>query len=140
VAIKSMPRDRIHHWSELPNGTRAPLDIVLLDRVSTGFHGVVQLPEWLERPNNFVIVMERPEWSQGLRHFIRAQGFLSEEVARDLFHPVLEAVQHCTNCRVLHRDIKPQNILVDLVTGQTKQIDFGCGTYLRDTAYTSFAG
>ncbi|NXO83168.1 PIM3 kinase, partial [Sitta europaea] len=45
-----------------------------------------------------------------------------------------------TSCRVLHRDIKPQNILVELDTRQAKLIDFGCGIYLQDTAYTHFAG
>ncbi|XP_068871974.1 serine/threonine-protein kinase pim-2-like [Aphelocoma coerulescens] len=123
-----------------PNGTSAPLEVVLLDKVSTGFPGVVQLLEWLALPNNVVLVMERPEHSQDLRHFIRARGFLSEEVARKLFRQVLEAVRHCTSCGVLHRDVKPENILVDLATGQAKLIDFGCGTYLQDTAYTRFAG
>ncbi|XP_068031423.1 olfactory receptor 14J1-like, partial [Anomalospiza imberbis] len=126
--------------SQLPDGTSAPLEIVLLDKVSTGFPGVVQLLEWLELPNDILIVLERPEHSQDLHNFIWARGFLSEEVARDLFRQVLEAVQHCTSCGVLHRDIKPQNILVDLATGQAKLIDFGCGTYLQDTAYTRFAG
>ncbi|XP_072777366.1 serine/threonine-protein kinase pim-1-like [Taeniopygia guttata] len=123
-----------------PDGTSAPLEIVLLDKVSTGFPGVVQLLEWLELPNNIVIVLERPERSQDLLHFIRARRFLSEEVARQLFRQVLEAVRHCTSRGVLHRDIKPENILVDLATGQAKLIDFGCGTYLQDTAYTHFAG
>ncbi|KAM7020777.1 serine/threonine-protein kinase pim-1-like [Acridotheres tristis] len=140
VAIKRVPRNRVRHWGELPDSTSAPLEIVLLDKVSTGFPGVIQLLEWLELPNNIVMVLERPERCQDLQHFIRARGFLSEEVAWELFRQVLEAVRHCTSCGVLHRDIKPENILADLATGQAKLIDFGCGTYLQDTAYTHFAG
>uniref|UniRef100_A0A8D2PU26 Serine/threonine-protein kinase 1 n=1 Tax=Zosterops lateralis melanops TaxID=1220523 RepID=A0A8D2PU26_ZOSLA len=140
VAIKRVPRNRIRHWGELPNGTIAPLEVVLLDRVSTGFPGVIQLLEWLELPNNLIMVLEHPERCQDLQHFIRARRFLSEQVARELFRQVLEAVQHCTSCGVLHRDIKPENILVDLATRQAKLIDFGCGTYLQQTVYTQFAG
>ncbi|XP_066062034.1 serine/threonine-protein kinase pim-1-like [Chamaea fasciata] len=139
VAIKRVPRNRVRHWGELPNGTSAPLEIVLLDRVSTGFPGVVQLLEWLELPSEIVMVLERPQRCQDLQHFIRARRFLSKEVARELFLQELEAVRHCTSCGVLHRDIKPENILVDLATGQAKLIDFGCGTYFQDTAYTQFA-
>ncbi|XP_064285592.1 serine/threonine-protein kinase pim-1-like [Passer domesticus] len=123
-----------------PDGTSAPLEIVLLDKVSSGFSGVVQLLEWVELPNDIFMVLERPEHCQDLHHFIQARGFLSEGVARQLFRQVLEAVRHCTSCGVLHRDIKAENILVDLATGQAKLIDFGCGTYLQETAYTHFAG
>ncbi|KAL2303333.1 hypothetical protein Nmel_010804 [Mimus melanotis] len=156
VAIKTVPRSRVRHWDELPwhgispadgivlfpqpDGTSAPLEVVLLDKVSSGFPGVIRLLEWRELPNNIVMVLECPEQCQDLQHFIRARGFLCEEVARELFRQVLEAVQHCTSCGVLHRDIKPENVLVDLATGQAKLIDFGCGTYLQDTAYTHFAG
>ncbi|XP_059347392.1 serine/threonine-protein kinase pim-2-like [Ammospiza nelsoni] len=140
VAIKRVPRNRVRHWGELPDGTSAPLEVVLLAKVSTGFPGVVQLLEWLELPNCIVMVLERPEQCQDLQRFIRARRFLPKEEARELFRQVLEAVRHCTSCGVLHRDIKPENILVDLDTGQAKLIDFGCGTYLQDTVYTHFAG
>uniref|UniRef100_A0A8C9L278 Serine/threonine-protein kinase n=1 Tax=Serinus canaria TaxID=9135 RepID=A0A8C9L278_SERCA len=140
VAIKRVPRKRVRHWGELPDSTSAPLEIVLLAKVSTGFPGVVQLLEWLELPNDVLMVLEHPERCQDLQHFIRARRFLPEEVARELFRQVLEAVRHCTSCGVLHRDIKPENILVDLATGQAKLIDFGCGTYLQDTAYNHYAG
>ena len=123
-----------------PDSTSAPLEMVLLDNVSTGFPGVLQLLEWLQLPNIIVMVLEHPERCQDLQHFIWARGFLSQEVAQELFCQVLEAVCHCTSCGVLHRDIKPQNILGDLAIIHTKLIDFGGGTFLQDTAYTHFAG
>ncbi|XP_064285720.1 serine/threonine-protein kinase pim-1-like [Passer domesticus] len=55
VAIKRVPRNRIWHWSELPDGTSAPLEVVLQDKVSTGFPGVIQLLEWLELPSDIVM-------------------------------------------------------------------------------------
>ncbi|NXQ33787.1 PIM1 kinase, partial [Alaudala cheleensis] len=140
VAIKCVPRDRIRHWGELPSGARAPLEIVLLDKVSTGCAGIIQLLEWVELPSSFLLVLERPERCQDLSGFLAERRFLPEEEARGLFRQVLEAVQHCTSCGVLHRDIKPENILLDLATGQLKLIDFGCGAFLQDTAYTQFAG
>lgn len=55
--------------------SRTPLEIELLDKVSTGFHGVVQLLDWFELPKNFLLVKENPEWSQDLFNFILAWGF-----------------------------------------------------------------
>ncbi|KAF2978752.1 hypothetical protein EK904_011973, partial [Melospiza melodia maxima] len=85
------------------------------------------------------MVLEHPERSQDLQRFIRARRFLPQEEAQELFRQVLEAVRHCSSCGVLHRDIKPENILLDLDTSQAKLINFGCGIYLQDTAYTHFA-
>ncbi|XP_050843732.1 serine/threonine-protein kinase pim-1-like, partial [Serinus canaria] len=123
-----------------PDGTSAPLEIVLLAKVSCGCAGVIQLLEWLELPVSFLLVLECLERCQKLSGFLAERRFLPEEEARELFRQVLEAVQHCTSCGVLHRDIKPENFLLDLASGQLKLIDFGCGAFLQDTAYTQFAG
>nr|XP_054490403.1 serine/threonine-protein kinase pim-1-like [Agelaius phoeniceus]XP_054490406.1 serine/threonine-protein kinase pim-1-like [Agelaius phoeniceus] len=140
VAIKHVARESVLQWDELPDGTRVPMEIVLMEKVGSSCYNIIRLLDWFELPDSFVLVLERPEAWQDLLQFLLEQGFLSEEMARWLFVQVLEAVRHCTACGVLHRDIKPENLLVDPESGDLKLIDFGCGTFLQERAYTRFAG
>ncbi|XP_066189799.1 serine/threonine-protein kinase pim-1-like, partial [Sylvia atricapilla] len=140
VAIKRVARESVLQWDELPDGTRVPLEIVLMEKVGSGCQHIIQLLEWFEQPDSFLLVLERPEQSRDLFDILLEQGFLSEEAARWLFCQVLEAVQHCSACGVLHRDIKPDNLLVNPETGDLKLIDFGCGTFLQERVFRTFAG
>ena len=116
-----------------------PVEVSLLYKTRT-ISGVVKLLDTYERDTCFILVMERPEHVQDLFDYITEKGALGEEVARDFFRQIVMTMQEVLRAGILHRDIKDENILVDLRTGQLKLIDFGSGTYLRDGVYNERDG
>ncbi|XP_040268987.1 E3 ubiquitin-protein ligase Mdm2-like [Bufo bufo] len=104
--------------------TRVPMEIYLMLKVK-GHHGVIDLLDWFQTFNSYLLVMEMPENCQDLFEFISEQGPLKEDGARILFRQVVDAVVHCHAQGVTHRDIKDENILLDTQTGKIKLIDFG---------------
>lgn len=59
-----------------------------------------------------------------LKQFIQESGAIRPETAAQIIIRVLAAVQHAHQNGVIHRDIKPQNILIDK-EGTVKVADFG---------------
>ncbi|XP_071445126.1 serine/threonine-protein kinase pim-1-like [Hetaerina americana] len=138
VAIKHVNKHKVTDWTSVGN-QRVPMEVCLLRKVSH-IPGVIKLLDYYERQNSYIIVMERPEPVKDLFDFIIEKGTLKESVARAFFTQVVETVMQCHKAGVIHRDIKDENILVDLKTSSLKLIDFGSGTFLRDGLYTDFDG
>ena len=100
--------------------------------------GAVKILDFFERVDSYVIVMERPESCKDMFDYISEKGSLDEKLAADFFRQVVETVLACHGTGVIHRDIKDENILVNLKTGKLKLIDFGSGAFLKSDHYTEF--
>jgi len=116
-----------------------PLEVALMESVSD-IPGVIKILEYFDVDNNFFIVMERFN-SKDLFDYISEEGPLPEFVARDLFKQIVDTVSKCHERGVIHRDIKDENILIDLNTMKTKLIDFGSGIMdTEDQIHRRFKG
>ena len=138
VAIKHVPRNSVLEWCTI-GGRRVPLELKLLHNVQS-VSGVVRLIDFFERKDSFIYVMEKPSHCKDLFDYITEQGFLNETLAKNFFHQILSTVMSCHSKGVVHRDIKDENLLVDLRTGRIILIDFGSGAVLKESSYTDFDG
>lgn len=99
VAIKYVSRRNVTYWSTVfffilvlnyfliniqIRGRDVPLEIALLEHCKN-CPGVVRLIEWFERPDGFLIVMERPVLFIDLFDYISDRGYLDEVVAKYFF-------------------------------------------------------
>lgn len=66
------------------------------------------------------------EWDEGRCSFFRpgVGGTCGEELARDYVRDGLSGLEYLHGCSIGHRDVKPQNLLVD-ARGRVKLADFG---------------
>lgn len=101
---------------------------------------IIKMLDFFEDAEHFYIIMERPAKYIDLFDYISQKKVMSERSARYIFRQVLEAVQYCISMGVMHRDMKDENILIDLQTNQIKLIDFGSGTFVQDGVYTEYEG
>jgi len=138
VAIKHVARNKVLEWASL-NGRRVPLELKLLHSVQA-VSGVIKLLDFFERSDSFIYVLEKPSNSKDLFDFITDKGALEEQLAKNFFKQITETVLACHKKGIVHRDIKDENILLDLKTGKCSLIDFGSGALLKDQAYTDFDG
>ncbi|KAL3981370.1 Serine/threonine-protein kinase pim-1 domain protein [Acanthocheilonema viteae] len=142
VAVKYVSKNNITGWKKSPSiGKELPVEIVLLMECRN-IMGVIQMYDWFERSDGFLIVMERPSPCQDLFDYISEHGALDEKIARNFFKQVVHTVKACMDVNVIHRDIKDENLVVDLKTGRVKLVDFGSGAFneTKNEKCTDFEG
>ena len=94
---------------------------------------IVKLFEFFEDDENLYIITEYCAGGQLFEAMLKKKTF-SENEAAYIMMQLLSAINHCHQRKIVHRDVKPENLLVDrmeLEKGKynIKIIDFGISCY-----------
>ncbi|XP_039547919.1 aurora kinase-like isoform X1 [Pimephales promelas] len=132
------------HWMRIEDCPElVPKEIALLIRAKKGIRipEIIQLLDWVVEPERYIMVLEYPTPCEDLDKFLnRHDGIIGENIAKVIMCQATLAAQICCLRGVLHRGIKPENLLINPNSLDVKLIDFGCGEILTDEGYTIFAG
>ena len=91
---------------------------------------IVKLYEVIDTPDELYLIMEYVKGGE-IFDYLVAHGKMKEDVAKKHFRQIVSAVDHCHNLKIIHRDLKAENILLDDKMN-VKVADFGFSTQFRD--------
>ncbi|XP_044019296.1 uncharacterized protein LOC122859676 [Aphidius gifuensis] len=118
VAIKTIKKCKIETEADL---IRIRREIQIMSSVQ--HPNIIHIYEVFENREKMVLVMEYAAGGE-LYDYLSERKVLSEEEARRIFRQITIAVFYCHKHKICHRDLKLENILLDL-TGNAKIADFG---------------
>lgn len=112
-----------------------------LHYLASAHPNVVSMHKIVDDPDCIYVVLEYcPEGDLFLNITERGQYVGKDDLAKDVFLQILDAVEHCHTLGVYHRDLKPENVLVTnqgktvkladfgLATSSARSEDYGCGS------------
>ncbi|HEX8495621.1 MAG TPA: Stk1 family PASTA domain-containing Ser/Thr kinase [Actinomycetales bacterium] len=100
--------------------------------------GVVQVFDQGEDHGVVFLAMEHIAGTT-LRDLMREQGALSAREALDVLEPVLDALAAAHRAGIVHRDVKPENVLL-AQDGRVKVADFGLARLVSTSTVASATG
>jgi serine/threonine protein kinase len=134
VAIKQYERSKLEKEPERAHSLRKEMNILskldhvgimkFVDSIDTG-HRVNLVLEYINGNNLYQYIRKMPE-----------SRIRDEQEVKTIFKQILESVSYMHEQRVVHRDLKLENILIDRKTKQTKLIDFGFATTVSSISDT----
>jgi serine/threonine-protein kinase len=92
-----------------------------------------------EDDGNMFLAMEYVP-GQTLREVMKAEGPLTPRAALDIITPVLQALGAAHRAGIIHRDVKPENVILREDDGTVKVADFGLARAVSAQTVTSQTG
>ena len=125
VAIKVLPQSRIKDSSYLPRFYREARAAASVDHPN-----IVRAYDVDNEGDNHYLVMEYVE-GRDLQATIKQDGPLPYQLAANYIMQAARGLEHAHEAGLVHRDIKPGNLLVDL-KGTVKVLDLGLARFTDD--------
>jgi serine/threonine-protein kinase len=126
VAIKVLPKNRVADSSYLARFYREAQAASKLDH-----RNIVRAYDVDKEGDNHYIVMEYIE-GRDLQHIVKEDGPLDYITAADFIRQAAEGLHHAHQAGLIHRDVKPANLLVDQKK-VVKVLDLGLARFTDDS-------
>ncbi|KAG2185191.1 hypothetical protein INT44_001981 [Umbelopsis vinacea] len=143
VVIKYVVKSRIlvDAWTRDRVLGMLPLEIHILHTLRRIPHpNICQILDYFEDDDHYYIVMSLHGDGMDLFDYIELNRDIRQDQVRAIFRQVAEAVQHLHHNKIVHRDIKDENVIID-GNDQVQLIDFGSAAYVKpDRMFETFSG
>ncbi|XP_022873649.1 serine/threonine-protein kinase WNK8-like [Olea europaea var. sylvestris] len=97
---------------------------------------------WVDRKNNTMNMITELFSSGSLRHYRQRNSNIDVQAIKNWGRQILQGLQylHSQNPRIIHRDLKGDNIFINTTTGEVKIGDFGLATFMQEGPLRTVVG
>ncbi|XP_056282707.1 serine/threonine-protein kinase pim-2-like [Pseudoliparis swirei] len=138
VAIKRIYVDTKLHLYHDGKGNQIPMEVAILMKLAaeSEWHSApIKLLDWYIVDPELILVLERPMPAVDLGNYIETKGgYLKELEAKIIIKQLVDAVIDLEQKHIFHRDIKPQNLLIEtcMTLPRVRLIDFGLSCFYNE--------
>ncbi|CAJ1450263.1 unnamed protein product [Effrenium voratum] len=129
AAVKFVPKKSFRQFSDLQ---RVFQEIQALRNLRHPH--IIRVLDVADHPDSICFIMEFAAGGE-LRGYVEKRSFLEEEEARTLFKQIVRAVHYIHSKKIIHRDLKLENVLLD-AHNRCKIVDFGLSDYVSSKERT----
>ncbi|XP_053545400.1 serine/threonine-protein kinase MARK1-like [Bombina bombina] len=113
-------------------------EVEILKRIN--HPNIVTFYDAFHEADKYYIVMDYVNGGDLFDHLNDLNGPMTEDVARPIFHQVATALLYLHQNGIVHRDVKPKNILLDSSKKNIKLTDFGLSTFHNNENISTYCG
>ncbi|KAH6569192.1 hypothetical protein BASA60_006344 [Batrachochytrium salamandrivorans] len=142
LVIKYIVKTRVLSWCRREDlGGRIPIEVAILHDMKKDPHpNIVKMVDYFQ-DDFYVYIIMCQCGDMDLFQFIESNPIYPEVLVRKIFHQVMLSVQHLHAMDIVHRDIKDENVVIDVASHEVTLIDFGSSAYrVTGKPFSTFFG